>query len=306
MKSTFNICFYAKKDKLKAGGAYPLFARITVDGVASRFNTKLDVLPEMWDGKAGKAIGRTAEAGRINRMLSDINASLNTIYHEMQRRDNYVTAEKVKNEFLGHSENHETILTLFQKHNEDVKQLVGISKTIATYRKYEVTRRHLAEFIQSKYNLSDISIREITPMFITDFELYLRTACKCGYNTTAKFMQFFKRIIIIARNNGILAVQLSIAGGETCPCPKCGSGRILFYPKVAKCSNVDCTLTIFRNKCDKQLTDKQVVELVTKRKTGLIKGFKGKNGKVFDASLVLDEQFNVAFSFPEKKGKPKK
>ena len=40
MKSTFNICFYAKKDKQKAGGAYPLFARITVDGVASRFNTK--------------------------------------------------------------------------------------------------------------------------------------------------------------------------------------------------------------------------------------------------------------------------
>lgn len=31
MKSTFNICFYAKKDKQKANGAYPLFARITVD-----------------------------------------------------------------------------------------------------------------------------------------------------------------------------------------------------------------------------------------------------------------------------------
>ena len=48
-------------------------------------------------------------------------------------------------------------------------------------------------------------------MFITDFELYLRTACKCGYNTTAKFMQFFKRIIIIARNNGILWATLSPA-----------------------------------------------------------------------------------------------
>ena len=104
----------------------------------------------------------------------------------------------------------------------------------------------------------------------------------------------------------LLSVQLSFASGETCPCPKCGNGRILFYPKVAKCSNVDCTLTIFRSKCDKQLTDKQIVELVTKRKTGLIKGFKGKNGKAFDASLVLDEQFNVTFSFPEKKGKPKK
>ena len=104
----------------------------------------------------------------------------------------------------------------------------------------------------------------------------------------------------------LLSVQLSVANGETCSCPKCNNGRILFYPKVAKCSNVDCTLTIFRNKCDKQLSDKQIVELVTKRKTGLIKGFKGKNGKAFDASLVLDEQFNIGFSFPEKKAKPKK
>ena len=204
MKSTFSVLFFVKKDKQKINGSYPIFVRITIDGVASRFNSKLDVQPKLWDGKAGKAAGRSAEATRINRLLDDINASLTTIYHELQRRDNYVTAEKVKNEFLGHSENHDTILNLFQKHNDDVKQLVGISKTIATYRKYEVTRRHLAEFIQSKYNISDISIKEITPMFITDFELYLRTTCKCGYNTTAKFMQFFKRIILIARNNGIL------------------------------------------------------------------------------------------------------
>ncbi len=98
----------------------------------------------------------------------------------------------------------------------------------------------------------------------------------------------------------LLSVQLSVATGETCPCPKCGSGRILFYPKVAKCSNVDCTLTIFRNKCDKQLSDKQIVELVTKRKTGLIKGFKGKNGKAFDASLVLDETVQCRFFIPRK------
>lgn len=105
---------------------------------------------------------------------------------------------------MGHTESHDTILNLFQKHNEDVKQLVGISQSPATFQKYEVTRRHLSEFIYRKYNVSDISIKEITPMFINDFELYLRTACKCGANTTAKFMQFFKRIILIARNNGML------------------------------------------------------------------------------------------------------
>ena len=104
----------------------------------------------------------------------------------------------------------------------------------------------------------------------------------------------------------LLGVQLSIASADECRCPKCQSGRILFYPKVAKCSNVDCTLIVFRNKCDKQLTDKQIKELLTKGKTAVIKGFKGKTGKVFDASLSLDEQFNVAFVFPQKKGGTKK
>lgn len=39
-------------------------------------------------------------------------------------------------------------------------------------------------------------------MFLSDFEVYLLTTGGCQSNTTAKFMQFFKRIIIIARNNG--------------------------------------------------------------------------------------------------------
>ena len=202
MKSTFKVLFYLKKGSEKKNGEVMIMARITIDGKLCQFSTKQSILPENWNIAAGKAKGK--DAGKINALLEDIKASLNNIYHEQQRRDNYVTAEKVKNEFLGHSEKHETVLNLFKKHNDDVKQLVGISKTIATYRKYEVTRRHLAEFIQSKYNISDIAINEITPMFITDFELYLRTTCKCGYNTTAKFMQFFKRIILIARNNGIL------------------------------------------------------------------------------------------------------
>ena len=202
MKSTFKVLFYLKKGSEKKNGEVMIMARITIDGKLCQFSKKQSILPENWNIAAGKAKGK--DAGRINALLEDIKASLNNIYHEQQRRDNYVTAEKVKNEFLGHSEKHETILDLFKKHNDDVKQLVGISKTIATYRKYEVTRRHLAEFIQSKYNISDIAINEITPMFITDFELYLRTTCKCSYNTTAKFMQFFKRIILIARNNGIL------------------------------------------------------------------------------------------------------
>ncbi len=85
----------------------------------------------------------------------------------MQRQEQ-VTAEKMKNSFLGITEKHDTILELFQKHNEDVKSLIGISKSAATYQKYEVTRKHITNFISSKYHVSDIALKSINNMFITD------------------------------------------------------------------------------------------------------------------------------------------
>ena len=113
MKSTFRVLFYLKKGSEKKNGEVMIMARITIDGKLCQFSTKQSILPNNWSVASGKAKGK--DAGKINALLDDIRSALNTIYHEMQRRDNYVTAEKVKNEFLGHTENHETILSLFQK-----------------------------------------------------------------------------------------------------------------------------------------------------------------------------------------------
>jgi DNA topoisomerase-3 len=48
------------------------------------------------------------------------------------------------------------------------------------------------------------------------------------------------------------------------------------------------------------LSDKQILELLTKGKTTVIKGFKSKAGKTFDAALKFDENYRVTFDFPEK------
>lgn len=103
----------------------------------------------------------------------------------------------------------------------------------------------------------------------------------------------------------LLQVQVSVTDGECLPCPKCQSGRILFYPKVAKCSNVDCGLTVFRSKGEKQLTDNQITDLVTKGKTSLIKGFKNKDGKTFDAQVTFDKDFRTVYEFPPRTDKAK-
>lgn len=93
---------------------------------------------------------------------------------------------------------------------------------------------------------------------------------------------------------------------ETFPCPKCKNGQVTLYPKVAKCNDASCGLTVFRTIAQKELTDSQLKDLLTKSKTSIIKGFKSKAGKSFDAGLVFDKDYKVVFEFGEKKGSIRK
>jgi site-specific recombinase XerD len=202
MKSTFKILFYIKRNAQKKDGTMPVVARITVNGKISQFNTKLYALPELWSVEKGKATGRTKEAVSINNLLEEIKTSIHKVYHELRRKEAGVTSERVRNEFLGINLEQDTLLTLFKKHNDDFLKLVGISKSKATYQKYEVTRKRLSDFLMYKYKIKDIALKEINYSFISYFETYLRSECNCGTNITAKYLQQFKRIVIIAKNNG--------------------------------------------------------------------------------------------------------
>jgi site-specific recombinase XerD len=202
MRSTFRVLFFLKRDKQKANGEVPIFCRITIDKQEARFGIKKDVNPAIWDVKAGKAVGRTNEAVEINSVIDKTKSVLFSIYNDILLNEVNATAEKVKNQFFGGTLKDRNLLEQFKRHNDDVERLIGISKSKATYQKYEVTRKHLTDFLKKKYNLSDISFKEINHLFLTDFEVYLLTSCGCNPNTTAKFMQFFKRIVLIAKNNG--------------------------------------------------------------------------------------------------------
>jgi DNA topoisomerase-3 len=91
--------------------------------------------------------------------------------------------------------------------------------------------------------------------------------------------------------------------GEAFLCPKCKVAYVLIVPKVTKCSDTNCGLTVFRTISEKQLSDKQIADLLTKSKTEVIKGFKSKAGKSFSATLKFDENFRVVYDFPPKRGK---
>ena len=91
------------------------------------------------------------------------------------------------------------------------------------------------------------------------------------------------------------------------PCPKCGKGTMQFYKKVVKCDNPACECHVFREKAGKELTNDQLKALLTEGKTGIIKGFKSKQGNAFDAVVILNrETYQTEFSFPEQKKNVKK
>ena len=84
-----------------------------------------------------------------------------------------------------------------------------------------------------------------------------------------------------------------------CTCPKCGTGKMQFFHKVVRCDNKECGLPIFRQKAGRDLTDDEVKELLTNGKTGVLKGFKSKQGKKFSAIVAFDSDFNTQFIFPK-------
>lgn len=80
-------------------------------------------------------------------------------------------------------------------------------------------------------------------------------------------------------------------------CPKCGK-KLLKGKKGYYC---ECKFVIWYEVCGKKLSDKAVRELVTNGKTSLIKGFKSKTGKTFDAMITLDrEKWEMKFEFEKK------
>lgn len=210
MRSTFKVLFFLKRDKQKANGLTPLYCRITVDGQEVRFGMKCDVNSKYWDVKTGKATGRTTEAMKINALVDNTKAEIYKVYRKLQERDNYVTAERVRNVFLDAETKQQTLLELLDTHNRERKLLIGVSICLWNYGSYVRTRSRLADFLRKWYNLSDIPIREIDHKFICDFEAYLTANYRYAHNTMTKYLKNLRHIIELAINADYISRNLFI------------------------------------------------------------------------------------------------
>lgn len=203
-RSTFHVLFYLKRNAAKKDGLVPVMCRITVNGKIAQFSCKLDVDEKLWNVELGRMCGRSITAMETNRKLDKIRVGVNRAYQEVFDTDNYVTAEKVRNSYLGMGINNKALMAVFRQHNEDYEKLVGKMKSRRSLLKYQIVYRHLAEFIKYRYKVNDIALKELEPKFIEDFELYLRVEKNHSQTTLWHYIMCLRSIIHLALNNGWL------------------------------------------------------------------------------------------------------
>ena len=204
MRSTFKVLFYLKRNKKKTQSAVPLMGRITVNGTISQFSAKLTVPERLWEVRGGRAKGRSLEADRINRHLDDIRSQLDRHYRDIRDRESYVTAEKVKNAWLGFGKRYRTLLETFRSFTEDLHGRIGVDRSKNTWYRYLATMKHLQAFLTAKYRVSDIALAELEQSFIEQFHVYLRTECNLKLTSICRYLDCLINVVKVSFNDGIM------------------------------------------------------------------------------------------------------
>ena len=205
-RSTFKVLFYVKRQSEKHGQV-PVMGRITINGTMSQFSCKLSVRASLWDAKANKASGKSLEAQRLNEKLENIKTNIGKQYQRLCDRDSYVTAERVRNAFLGMGDDCRLLLQTFDEYLAGFLKRVGKDRTYSSYKDYCKRRRRLASFLEYEYHVRDIAFKELKRDFIEKFVVYLSSVQGMRSGTIHSTVKKLKLMTYTAYKNGWIAVD---------------------------------------------------------------------------------------------------
>lgn len=201
MNTSVSILFYIKRAKVNNLGVCPIYTRVTVNTKRFEFSTNKSINPDKWSSEGSKVKGTSEEARTINSHLDYLKNQILQTEKKLIKKDISVSSENLKNELFGLSETKRMLVPIFQDHNNKIKELVGKEYAPGTLERYTTSLKHTIEFMQWKYNVSDIDITKIDHAFITDYEFWLRSVRNCANNTAVKYLKNFNKIIKLCLAN---------------------------------------------------------------------------------------------------------
>ena len=138
----------------------PIYLRVTVNGERFEQSTQRYIALSKWSAEAGKEKGTSEEVRTINYFLDALRQKAYNYQSEIIREGFPLTVEVFRKKWLGIKERTHSLLDVFQQHNEQLRQLIGMDCSKATYGKYRTTFDHTANFIKWKYQSNDLEINK--------------------------------------------------------------------------------------------------------------------------------------------------
>lgn len=205
METKLSILFYSKTSKITKDGLVPIYLRVTIDGERFEQSTQRYISPLKWSADAGKAKGNSEEYKTVNYYLDSLKQQIYDYQSQIIREKLQFTVQTFRAKWLGIQEKSYTILEVFYAHNEQLKQLIGMDCSKATYGKYRTTYDHTANFIKWKYQVKDLDVNKLNFEFLSSFEFYLKSCLKNQHNTAIKYLANFRKIVGICIKNNWLS-----------------------------------------------------------------------------------------------------
>jgi site-specific recombinase XerD len=195
METRFSLLFYLKKPKNYVDGIMPIYMRLTVNGINKEMSTGRHCNPQQWNSRGGRVNGNSENAKRINKNIDKLKVKMDETHDNLIREKIEITTETMWNDFNGFKEAPKSLLTVFQDHNDKIKALIGRDFTKGTLTKYNTTKKHVELFMKSRLRISDIEVKRIEYVFITEFDFYLRNTCGCANNSAIKHLKNLGKIM---------------------------------------------------------------------------------------------------------------
>ncbi len=196
MEKSFGLFFYLKKPKVETNDGIPIYMRITVNGEHFEVSCKRKCVPSRWNPSSGRMIGKGDEARAFNAYLDTLQQKVFEAKRRLIELDKPVAVESLKASLLGRdiTPKHMTLET-FSHHNEQMATLVPQEYAPGTLERYRTSYEHTRHFIQWKYKIDDMDIKNLDYAFIEDYAFWLKSQRKCAHNTTMKYLSNFRKIV---------------------------------------------------------------------------------------------------------------
>jgi integrase len=204
LESSFGLTFFLKVPRKKSNLRY-IYLRITVDGIPKETSTKRKWDITRWDQKSERAVGTKEDAKIINFFLDAIKTKVNKYRNDLLYAEQSITSQKIVDFIMGRLAPKVKVVEEFLNHNNELLALVDVGEyAIGTHERFEISKKHIQEFLLFKFNLEDMEFRELNYEFIKDFEFYLKTVKRCNNNTALKYITNFRKIVRRALDKEII------------------------------------------------------------------------------------------------------